>query len=184
MALVTLLLLVSPILGLQCFKGSCFIDKAQPERCYPPHLQATVVNCSLSSQCGLTRRVTFAFDETDDGSGSGFGVYYQSESAIAYDRDCVNEKWDCGGDWRCVSVNGTRRCYQALCCNTAFCNGDANFSSLLDDSLLTMLGDDLDDLTPTTTAPAGRDAAVNGFGMVTYLFLSTLATILAMNFWV
>ncbi|XP_062512115.1 uncharacterized protein LOC134187950 [Corticium candelabrum] len=205
MIAVVLLLLIDPVLGLQCSKSKCFLNRAEQSFCYPPQLQSTTVECSHTSQCALRRKITtFSWEEATladvasfEGSGmqvgSRVGSHSQSENSITYERDCVSNKSDCNGGWKCVVAGETRSCRETLCCSSSMCNTDANFSIPLSDSLLTRLSDgQLGDVVYLSTAatsdnigssdvsasPAGVNAAVRMADSLIALLLSIFLVVM------
>lgn len=138
MALVIFLALISPVVGLQCYQGSCFYT-ATEARCFSPHDYLTAVNCSHATRCKITRRTVDNTDIIDDtdievsiGSGSQDSDDEWNDEVVlpGYHRGCTEDETDRDCEAvTCRTEGGTRICNQTICCNTPFCNIDVKFPS-------------------------------------------------------
>ena len=194
MALVIFLMLISPVLGLQCFHGGCFSNTEA--LCFPPHVDLTVVNCSHATRCKLTRRTVVSLGDIDTEIGSGLedsGDTDWNTSVVltAYHRGCAEDETnrDCE-DQTCRTVNDTTTCDETICCNTPLCNLDARFPTSPDssDSPHTPLVE----VPSTTNTPSGAavgsgsgvssDAISNGVTLMC-VFLSNSVAMLSVAIW-
>ena len=185
MALVIFLMLISPVLGLQCFHGACFSNTEA--LCFPPHVDLAVGNCSHATRCKLTRRIVVSLGDIDTEIGSGLedsgNTDWNTTSVVLtayYYRGCANR--DCE-DQTCHRVKDTTTCEKTICCNTPLCNLDARFPTSPDSSDSPHAP--LVEVPSTTNTPSG-EAVGSGSGVSSTLmcvFLSNSVAMLSVAVW-